>query len=181
MKVIFLDVDGVLNGYNYFTKIKFNILDFLHLRKWHLKHFDLFGVHTIRVWRLSKIVRRTGAKVVISSTWRHGWFRPYESKGRRDKELEDKLRRFKIPVIGITPRINSGKRGLEIQMWLAEHSNVESFVILDDESFDIEDLYKDQLVKTRARNIDMIKGAWKENTGIKPRHVRQAIRILNKK
>lgn len=66
-------------------------------------------------------------------------------------------------------------------MWLAEHSNVESFVILDDESFDIEDLYKDQLVKTRARNIDMIKGAWKENTGIKPRHVRQAIRILNKK
>mgnify|MGYP003300589385 CR=1 FL=1 len=51
----------------------------------------MFGIRTHKVKILSKIVKKTGAKVVISSSWRGGWFQPYEKKSDRQKELQDKL------------------------------------------------------------------------------------------
>jgi len=51
VKVIFLDIDGVLNG------------------GWHKEHgFDWALTRAIR--NLNALVARTGAKVVISSAWR---------------------------------------------------------------------------------------------------------------
>lgn len=186
VKIIFLDIDGVLNGYSWSTRFTYPIIKKLHLLKTVNKHYDLFGVRTFRVFLLSRIVKKTGAKIVLSSSWRGGWNTPYEECGPRMKELKDKLKMFNLEVIDITPKIRtertSSDRGVEIQYWL-DHAKdkgyeVQSFVILDDEKFDLTEFEGKGLIIT-SRNGE-VKGHWSENTRLKPRHVRQAIKILNK-
>lgn len=178
-KVIFLDVDGVLNGYSTFIALCYKAFKKLHLLRFVKKHYDLFGVHTNKVRRLAKIVKATDAKVVISSSWRSTWYDPYEEKDKSDKQLEDKLKQFNIEVIGITPRRQDGKRGLEILSYLNEHEEIDSFVILDDEDFDIKDWFNNEFVCTSKDG--KITGAWYENAGLKRKHVKQAIKILNER
>ena len=56
MKIIFLDIDGVLNCK--YTKEEIFFFPFVSPKKIEL---------------LKQLIERTGAKVVLSSTWRHGW------------------------------------------------------------------------------------------------------------
>lgn len=172
-KIIFLDVDGVLNGANRWNILAYHILYKVGLRKWARSHIDIFGVHKLKVRRLSKIVEATGAKVVISSTWRSQWYIPYEDKHDRDRLLEDMLRKYNIEVVGITGHSRDGNRGKEILEYLSVHEDhIGSFVILDDESEDIAYLFSDKLVQTTI-NAD------KGYTGLNNKHVREAVRILN--
>lgn len=186
MKIVFLDIDGVLNGYSWWTPIVYPILSKLCLLKKVNKYYNIFGVRTYRVFLLSIITRITGAKVVLSSSWRGSWYTPYEQNVTNMKTLKDKLKKFKVEVIDITPTIStkraSSDRGVEIQYWL-DHANekgyeVESFVILDDEKFDLTEFEEKGLIIT-SRNGE-VKGHWSENTRLKPRHVIQAIKLLNK-
>lgn len=115
MRVIFLDIDGVLLNHG-------------SLRLGGSKHLDLECVKV-----LNDIIERTGAKVVVSSTWRRFWAKA---------ELIGHLTAFGFrgDVIDYTPslRYNEGifavPRGDEIAAWLAEHSEVTDFVIIDDDS-----------------------------------------------
>ena len=178
MKIIFLDIDGVLNGYGKFTGFCCKVFSKLHLLKFVKRYHDLFGVSTHKVKLLSEIVKKTGAKVVISSSWRGGWYTPYEEKSDRQKELHDKLSKYNITVIGITPRDYSGSRGIEIQEYMEYCGyTIDKFVILDDEKFDIVSLFPDNLVLTSYGGE--IRGAWYENTGLKRKHVNLAVKILN--
>ena len=122
MKVIFLDVDGVLNSDQYFDKTK---------------NLDIQGIEADidikKIELLKKAINETRARVVLSSSWR------YTRNGQQLKEL---LSNYGISV-DTTPFIQN-KRGLEIKQWLAENQNVEDFVILDDEIFDS---YDDELIK----------------------------------
>lgn len=104
-KVIFLDVDGVLNTHTSFRAEVFDPLDSDKL--------DL----------LAKVVKETGAVVVLSSTWRL-WV---DSRGKVIRELG--LRG--VSVIGCTPQLHGMPRGTEIQKWL-QNREVERFAILDD-------------------------------------------------
>ena len=96
---------------------------------------------------LKRAIDETGARVVLSFTWR------YTSNARYLKEL---LADYGIRVDS-TPYIQD-ERGLEIKEWLSQHKGIENFVILDDEIFDSfdEELIKN-LVKisngTRYNNI----------------------------
>ena len=74
-KVIFLDIDGVLNAYNHLYTMVFKIFGFFGLRKWLRTHYDVFGVRTYRVFLLWIIVKFTGADIVLSSSWRLGYFK----------------------------------------------------------------------------------------------------------
>lgn len=104
MKVLFLDVDGVLNT----TKSK----SFYSLGKSYLR-------------RLSEVVEKTGCRVVISSTWRKDPFML--------KVLRKRLQYRGIEIYGTTPIAKSGPRGAEIQAWLLDHEgSVEKYAILDD-------------------------------------------------
>ena len=94
IKYLFLDIDGVLNGYSRFTGICYKIFSKLHLLKFVKKHYDLFGVRTNKVKILSKIVKKTGAKVVISSSWRGGWFKPYFEKEGMIHTNDEELNSF---------------------------------------------------------------------------------------
>lgn len=130
MKVIFLDIDGVLNTGRYRKILK---------KSEGLSYEDsqfLFDPITMR--NLVDLVNINQAKIVISSTWRY------------DKDKEDdmywtmlmgNLRQYNLEqkVIGVTPDLREKYntircRGYEIKEWLdTTTENVEGFVILDDD------------------------------------------------
>lgn len=136
MKVIFLDIDGVLNGYPYILTAEAqweHHCDLLDkntgasgsLRQYH----DCAHLNLDCVARLRKVVETTEAYIVISSTWR--MHHTLESIRfvfglRGFHNLEDR-------IIGLTNTDHRGQRGPQIQDYLNEHPEIESFVILDDE------------------------------------------------
>jgi len=121
-KVIFLDVDGVLNsGQDYYS---FTIETD--------KHFLL----------LKRIIDATGAEIVLSSTWR---------MHEEDRNIVHKrLQEFGMDFIDSNRTPNSSyelmHRGDQIREWFKNNPDVTSFVILDDDSDMCE--YITHLVKT---------------------------------
>lgn len=132
IKVIFLDVDGVLNCK--YTRAK-------------TKRGFTFVDHS-KILRIKKIVDITGAKVVLSSDWRYD--RDDPKCNQEFLELTERLAKEGISFYGFTPIINGGfNRGIEIQSWLDKHPETETFVILDDRN-DMEPNMK-RLIRTKMR------------------------------
>ena len=183
MKIIFLDIDGVLNGYNKWTYRIISISKLLHIPVSIIRNtLKIFEVKEKYVRRLSKIIKKTGAKIVMSSSWRQGyWNTPYEEMYEDQKKLHDLLDKYNLEVIDITPNSNNGKREDEINQWLnVTKLTVDKFVILDDESFDLQSFVGKELVKTsNVIEGNMINGLPYEDTGLKRKHVKQAVMILN--
>ena len=182
LNVIFLDIDGVLNGYNFWNLLGWDIISKFKsnkLKGWYRELTEPFGVHESKVKRLAKIVHKTDAEVVISSSWRFGLQSNNLSYAQR--KLLDLFDKYDIKIYGYTPRSESGKRDEEIKAWLLKHKEVNKFIILDDENFDLQCFMGKELIQTssvpRGRYI---KGKWYENTGLKNKHVRQAIKTLNR-
>ncbi len=122
MKVIFLDVDGVLNSDEYFDKIKNLNIDGIQSE-----------IDVEKIKMLNMAINETGAKIVLTSSWRYT---------RNAQELKKLLSEYGIPTDS-TPFIQN-KRGLEIKQYLLENPDVENFIIVDDELFDS---YDDELIK----------------------------------
>ncbi len=122
MKVIFLDVDGVLNSDEYFDKIKNLNVDGIQSE-----------IDVEKIKMLNMAINETGAKIVLTSSWRYT---------RNAQELKKLLSEYGIPTDS-TPFIQN-KRGLEIKQYLLENPDVENFIIVDDELFDS---YDDELIK----------------------------------
>lgn len=154
MKVIFLDIDGVLNSDEYLDKVK---------------NSDIQGIErdvdVEKVKLLKRAIDETGARVVLSSSWR------YTKNARYLKEL---LANYGIRVDS-TPYIQD-IRGLEIKKWLSENQGVEDFIILDDEIFDSfdEELIK-KLVKVSNGNGRSL------GEGLLPKDVDEIIERLGRK
>ena len=135
MNVVFFDVDGVLNTTKT-TRILFGF------------HF----VDTRKILRLCEIVERTGAVLVLSSSWRYG---VQENALFIEKEmllaLEKEFKRLGCPLwIDHTPFLPNSKRQKEIWAWLFQHPEVDEFIIIDDVGEELE-LYKEHLVLTNPR------------------------------
>ena len=182
--IIFLDIDGVLNGYNKWNLFGWKVVCLTRserLKNWYRKWTDPFGIHERKVKRLAKIVNKTNAKVVMSSSWRFGWWqKPYEDQFEDQRKLTDLLNKYCIDVIDITPESSDGRRDKEIIYWLSKHEDiVRRFVILDDERYDLECFANSNLVQTSSVSKgQMIMGHAREDTGLKNKHVKKAIEIL---
>ena len=183
INVIFLDIDGVLNGYNFWNLLGWNIISKFNsdrLKGWYRDITEPFGVHERKVKRLAKIVHNTmNTKVVISSCWRIGL--QSNNLSYAERKLLDLFDKYDIKIYGYTPRSESGKRDEEIKAWLSKHKEVNKFIILDDENFDLQSFIGKELIQTSSvPKGKYIKGKWYENTGLKNKHVRQAIKMLNR-
>ena len=124
MKYLFLDIDGVMNS----------AVDRFSIKLISDRPFEL----------LKKIIDETGAKIILSSSWRAGY-----EHGTCDL-LKQRLAEHGLSIEDTTP-INNNRRGEQIREWLMTHDydeNVDTFAILDDEDFDILALYPEQMVKT---------------------------------
>ena len=111
MKVIFLDVDGVLNYDELFYST--SNIDGLVLSPTLL---DLFR----------KVVQETDAKVVLSSSWRCG--------ANSLELITSELSSRGISIYGKTPVIFGCHRGHEIELWLDSNNLVSRFAIFDDDA-----------------------------------------------
>ena len=124
MKVVFLDVDGVLNYAG--CKAKFN-------------HF--LGVEDECVERLAEIVFSCSPKalIVLTSSWKTLWDnQPINSKelDPMAKYLVDKLKAKGLNLADRTEEKDPSKRGLGIKGWLKKvGSDIDGWVVLDDEIF----------------------------------------------
>ncbi len=166
MKVIFLDIDGVLNNDKTYRNIyyEYKIIG--------RKRLD---IDRFRLRLLKKIVEQTNAVIVLSSSWRlkgrrQNGFLPLTKKGI---ELVKLFKKYGLSIYDITPYID-GKRDVEIFYWLeTTKDNIESFVILDDESFGFLPYFKEQFIRTSILN----NGEY-TSTGLCSSHVKEAIKKL---
>ena len=124
MKVIFLDIDGVLNSEEFFKSNPNQVID-----------KNSMGI-------LKNIVNKTGAAIVMSSGWRL-WFddsmMPHDGYSQY---LYDVLCEFDIKLLGKTPDFSTEEirtrktfshvKAKEITAWLNEHKIVDKYVVVDD-------------------------------------------------
>lgn len=154
MKVIFLDVDGVLNSDEYFDKIKDLNIEGIK------REIDIEKIKLLK-----KAIDETGAKVVLSSSWR------YTRNGQQLKELL-----LDYGIYADTTPFLQNERGLEIKQWLLDNQSVEDFVILDDEIFDS---YDERIIK---KLIKISNGnGYNFGEGLLLRDVDEIIKRLGKK
>lgn len=133
MKIIFLDVDGVLNNELFYTTVN-------HPKAETMEEFNLQQFDPRCVKLLNDITDKTSANIVVSSSW------------RTDPDIIDILQKAGITgnIIGTTPKLYftsnieykySVPRGCEIKAWLelnkeklGDKMSKVQYVILDDDS-----------------------------------------------
>lgn len=121
-RIIFLDFDGVINSAKF-------ISDYINQFKAPTEKTYYIKEHIdpIAVARINKIIKLTGAEVVLSTAWR---------KAFKLEELTELLhsRGFVGKIIGETPiTLSYRPRHQEIQQWLDENDiKPEQIVIIDD-------------------------------------------------
>lgn len=146
MKIIFLDFDGVI------TTAKSG-----------------YAIDPEKVDLLLKIIEKTDAKIVVSSSWRRATVeatKEYLSETAFVDYIVGVTRKFDV-YTGERYGYLSVPRGMEIKFWLdTTEENIESYVILDDET--------DMLIDQEPYFIltDMYLGLSEED-------VEKAIKILN--
>jgi hypothetical protein len=163
-KIIFLDIDGVLNT-----------------RDWHSRMTkdtprDEFGwvFDPVAVENLAHIINETGANIVVSSSWKYLGM-------TKLKEMWD-IRNLPGDLLDITPNTVSDEillnanldeielgvcRGNEIKEWLSKHKGeVSNYVIIDD----FDDLLPEQMCHAVITNTLI---------GITESDAEKAITILN--
>ena len=177
-KIIFLDVDGVLNSNDWYVERHRLVQAGVETRNY---PYDEFSPSIVA--KLNKITDATGAEIVVSSTWR---------LGRDLAELRDLFTQVGITghVLDKTPHFGgidgyTIPRGCEIEQWLDQHkfqrinwsmkeqkeyaekSEIDNYVIFDDDS--------DMLYNQREHFIKT-----SQKTGLDDTDVERAIELLKK-
>lgn len=126
MKVIFLDIDGVINSHR--TAYAFG--GFPHgFEPDQMKQFDHTAIALIQ-----KLCEQEKAAVVLSSSW------------RIIHSIQEVAEGLGLPIMDKTPSL-TGPRGAEIAAWLARHPDVDQYAIVDDNS-DMLESQRDHFVQT---------------------------------
>lgn len=153
MKVIFLDIDGVLNS-----------------RAYDRERTDEDGnIDRTRLPLVRDIVERSGAFIVLSSNWRDYWEADEEQCHDIGRELNAIFGEAGLSIYDKTPYSRLG-RAFEVKMWLNAHPDTEAFAIIDDIGGGWGDLF-DDLVRTNYRI----------GRGLEQEHVERALKILGEK
>ena len=147
MKILFLDIDGVLNC---MFPTPSPDHDWVDLDEWR------YGFNPQLVARLRYVVAKTNCKIVISSSWRHHTtYSPYQPTRNWRDVLAEKLGKTREElIVGETPYDSTGKRGIEILEWMSANEKViDSWCVVDDETIDITP-YVDgmNIIKTDMKN-----------------------------
>lgn len=127
LRIIFLDVDGVLNCQDYYTKGRVH------------EQYPLSEICPDRIKLLNGLCERTGAKVVISSSWRIG--RTIEELRNIFNEMGATFEIIdKTPVLDL--KFKGAVRGNDINLWIEENTGLigqtrqeyKQYAIIDDDS-----------------------------------------------
>lgn len=116
MRIIFLDINGVLTNY------KTNQANFF------------YGLDQANVSCLAKLVQQTAARLVLASTWRTEFDERMQPHSSIAKGFVSALQKYDLSLYDQTGHLGGGRRN-EVFHWLESHNKVKSFVILDDTNF----------------------------------------------
>lgn len=111
MKIVFLDIDGVLNCKHTPNPRNFPFIVDGELLK-----------------RLERLLEITGAEVVLDSNWR------FDPVGLLAAKY------YGVPFIDTTPDLPGRARCEPIAEWLRQHPGVERFIVIDDEDDELDEL-----------------------------------------
>ena len=124
--------------------------------------WSIWMLDPVSIARLNEIVRRTGAKVVISSSWRiGGGHEPVAAILGRAGFVGEVIDATPV-TIALAPGIEH-ERGHEIAAWMSERQ-IDRFVILDD---------CDDMAHLRSR---LVQTSWSE--GLLDEHVERTVTLL---
>lgn len=161
-KVIFLDVDGVLNP-----------LVNIYMRKEKGEPTSSYYI-TIpgdKIYRLKQIVDKTNAILIMSSSWRLGFVASTMTPSKSYTNLNNQLMKYGIQLSGWTPVHKDRIRGIEINWWLESFMRTNGYkpkyIILDDDLQDLIGFHKGHIVRTTSL------------LGLQDEHVNIAISLLN--
>lgn len=161
-KILFLDIDGVLNN---------------HGNKSHqteISNGKLIDKKKVKL--LGKLIRNTGAKIVLHSGWRF-WFDDNKNPLRKEAvNLVRLLKKQKIVIYDMTPDLTTEEirmtkkfslvKAKEILAWLDMHKEVETWAVLDD--LDL----KNEVIENHQIRTDA-------SVGLTKNDIRTAEKLLN--
>ena len=153
MKVIFLDIDGVLNSYT--TRAR--------------SPMGFIGIDASILQIFKKVVDVTDAKIVLTSAWQAGYENDRELCDEDGRYMVDALNSIGAKIINKTGFSNREDRG--VKTYLLNHKDIESWVVVDDSRFPGFD--KEPIV-SRFVNTDY-------ETGMTEEDAKKIIYILNRK
>ena len=162
MKVIFLDVDGVIN-----------------LNYWLQSHQKEISYGTLidkeKIELVAKIVHKTGAELVMHSGWRFWFDNDMQPIRKEAQNLIDLLLESGLSIYAMTPDLTTEEirktkmfskvKASEIFLWLKQNPNIDKWIVLDDI-----DLHNDELAIRQIRTNPEI--------GITYKDVERAIEML---
>ncbi len=163
-KIIFLDIDGVLNN-----------------NTWSQNHQGVISddilIDEKKVKLLYKIIKATGAGVVLHSGWKI-WFNDMIQPTRKESQkLVEILGRCHITIFDITPDFSTEEirktrkfslvKAKEILSWLHGHPEIRNWIVLDDLYLHDAEIEKHQIMTN-------------QETGLVQEDVELAIAMLNK-
>lgn len=151
MKVIFLDIDGVLNSAVYDRQ----------------RTEKDGNIDKTRLALVKELVDKTEAKIVLSSSWRNHWEKNADECDEVGKEIVSDFASAGLEIYGKTPKVGYLERSEEIRMWLNENPVVEGFVIFDDNGYGWGDL-SDNFIQTNYRI----------GRGLEQEHIDKALELL---
>jgi len=114
LKIIFLDIDGVLNSAKYYKMVDRTKKDW--------NRFNPLAVEMIR-----RLLEEFKASIVISSTWRYGLVKELKKELNKSGLIKYLHKDWK------TPQTYPSHRGEEICLWLDNHPEATDYVIIDDD------------------------------------------------
>ena len=173
MKVIFLDIDGVLNTSESIKQSK----------EHYLKTGEIISqISENKIQILSKIINETNAKIVLSSLWKLHFIKTNDGKiipkNKKAELLIKLLNKYSLEIYDITPNNNTRNRTLEILEYI-KNNNIDSFIIIDDEDNGLKEIFKEHFFKVNS----YYKGSEKlteSETGLQESHIESIVEILNK-
>lgn len=121
MKIIFLDIDGVLNSAEYRNRMG---------RKYYSEIID-----RNKMPLLKEIVEETGAKIVLSTSWRKFWNEGESQQDAVGQYINTVFQEFGLSVHSKTLVRENAGRDTEIREWLEGKRYIDGYVILDDQAF----------------------------------------------
>lgn len=161
-KVLFLDIDGVLNS---------NFWNDNHQTE--ISNGTLIDEEKIKL--LALLVKETGAEIILHSGWRFWFDAECKPLCMEAAKLTALLAKENLYISGVTPdltteEIRNTKRfslvkADEILLWISLHNNVTEWVVLDDL-----DLHNEQIRQHQVKTDQTI--------GLTLADVRQAVKIL---
>ena len=115
-KILFLDVDGVLNNGKWAEKVQ---------KTENRSILNNAMLYPKSLQQLKRIIDETGAQIVVSSSWRQ--------ISRLMTALTQQLNLYGLSIADTTP-YTGADRGEDISAWLSNHPEVTEYAILDDDS-----------------------------------------------